>query len=293
MQVKKDIDYYSRTISLLGKRPQHGIVAKNSREKKSMKLRQILVIIPTYNERENILGVLDGIKQLGLSGISILVVDDNSPDGTADIVREYGKHIRGVTVLQRTAKSGLGPAYLDGFRYARGNGFDLVIMMDGDLSHDPNSIPDLIAATDHADMAVGSRYLKGVNVVNWSLSRLIISWLASVYTRLITGLPLKDCTSGFKCFKSSLLKTIPLDEICATGYSFQIELHFQAWKRGCRLKEVPIVFYERSDGQSKMSKGIIVEAIFKVWGLKLRDLIGRLQSQKSHPVRSLHSGEEA
>ncbi len=242
-------------------------------EKKSQ---QILVIIPTYNEKENILEVLEGINQLGLSGISVLVVDDNSPDGTADVVRQYGTHTPNVTVLERTAKRGLGPAYLDGFRYAMDTGFDLVIMMDGDLSHDPNSIPDLIAATDEADLVVGSRYLKGVNVINWSLSRLIISRIANVYTRLITGLPIQDCTSGFKCFRSSLLETIPLDKISATGYSFQIELHFQAWKRGCRLKEVPIIFYERNDGESKMSKAIIFEAVFKVWGLKFRDLLGRL-----------------
>jgi len=175
-------------------------------------------------------------------------VDDNSPDGTAEVVRQYTKQNPNVSLLERNGPRGLGLAYIDGFHHALAGGYDLVIMMDADLSHDPDRIPAMIEATAQANLVIGSRYLQGVNVINWQLSRLIISILANKYTRLVTGLPVNDCTSGFKCLRRSVLEDVPLERISSTGYSFQIELHYRAWKRGFQLIEIPIIFYERKGG---------------------------------------------
>ncbi len=233
-----------------------------------------IVIIPTYNENENITKVLDIVFSLQIPELDVLIIDDNSPDGTADIVKEYQKKNDKVYLIERPGKLGLGTAYLKGFEYALAKGYDYIFEMDADLSHDPKEIPQFLAALQEADLVVGSRYLTGINVINWPLRRLILSYGASVYTRIITGLPLKDCTSGFKCFKREVLENIPLDKVKSNGYSFQIEMNFKAWKRGYKIKEIPIIFYDRTVGQSKMNKKIMREAALMVWKLKLKSLFG-------------------
>jgi dolichol-phosphate mannosyltransferase len=234
-----------------------------------------LVIIPTFNERDNIIKVLDSVRELNVSGLDILIIDDNSPDGTASIVKDYMKHYPQVTLMEREGKMGLGTAYIVGFQYAIEKKYDYIFEMDADLSHDPKVIPAFLQAIKEADLVIGSRYLTGVNVINWPLMRLFISVMASKYTRIITGMPIKDCTSGYKCFRRTVLESIPFDEVSSNGYSFQIEMNFKAWKRGFRLKEIPIIFHDRTVGLSKMSKKIIVEAMFVVWKLKILSLFGR------------------
>ncbi len=234
-----------------------------------------LLIIPTYNEANNILEVLDEVLSLNIDHLDVLIVDDNSPDGTADIVKKYSLNHSNIFLKEREGKLGLGTAYIAGFEYAIENKYDYVFEMDADLSHDPKVIPEFLKAIEEADLVIGSRYLTGVNVINWPLMRLFISVMASKYTRIITGLPIHDCTSGFKCFRREVLEKIPLHEVSSSGYSFQIEMNFKAWKRGFRIKEVPIIFYDRTVGTSKMSKKIIVEAIFLVWKLKILSLFGR------------------
>jgi len=241
----------------------------------SAKKIKTLLIIPTYNEKNNILKVLDEALSLNIDNLDILIVDDNSPDGTADLVKEFYKNHSNIFLKEREGKLGLGTAYIAGFEYAIENKYDYVFEMDADLSHDPKVIPEFLKAIEEADLVIGSRYLTGVNVINWPLRRLFISVMASKYTRIITGLPIHDCTSGFKCFRREVLENIPLHEVSSSGYSFQIEMNFKAWKRGFRIKEVPIIFYDRTVGSSKMSQKIIVEAIFLVWKLKILSLFGR------------------
>ena len=234
-----------------------------------------LIIIPTYNEKENIVKVLDIIKSLKLPSLDILIIDDNSPDGTAEIVKQYMKPHPNIRLREREGKLGLGTAYIAGFKYAIEHKYDYIFEMDADLSHDPAAIPKFLEAIKEADLVIGSRYLTGVNVINWPLIRLFISVMASKYSRIITGMPIHDCTSGFKCFRREVLQNIPLEAVSSSGYSFQIEMNFKAWKRGYRIKEVSIIFYDRTEGSSKMSKKIIVEAIFMVWKLKINSLFGR------------------
>jgi dolichol-phosphate mannosyltransferase len=234
-----------------------------------------LVIIPTYNEKNNIERVLDALVGLNIKNLDILIIDDNSPDGTADIVKKYMAQNSIVTLIERPGKQGLGTAYIAGFLYALDKDYDLIFEMDADLSHDPKEIPNFIKAMEEADLVVGSRYLTGVNVINWPLMRLFISVMASKYTRIITGLPIRDCTSGFKCFHRRILENIPLNKISSSGYSFQIEMNFKAWKRGYKIKEIPIIFYDRTVDSSKMSKKIMMEAVFIVWKLKVLSLFGR------------------
>ena len=235
-----------------------------------------LVIIPTYNEAENIHKIIPAIFEQTSSSVEILVVDDNSPDGTGDLVQTMQKENERIHLLRRAGKLGLGSAYVEGFKFALENGFDRVLEMDADFSHNPKDVPRLIEATEKYDLAVGSRYIQGVNVVNWPLSRLILSMGASLYTRLITGLPVHDCTSGFKCYRKSVLETIDLDRIESDGYTFQIEMKFRAWKLGFTLHEVPIVFVDRVAGTSKMSKRIVREAIMMVWKLKYMSWFNKL-----------------
>jgi len=237
---------------------------------------KILVIIPTYNESQNIEKLLEQIVGQNIDGLDVLVVDDNSPDGTGDLVKKFSKKEQSIHLLERTEKLGLGTAYMTGFRYALEKEYDLIIEMDADFSHDPNELKNLINATNQYDLVIGSRYVKGVNVINWPLSRLLLSMGASLYTRMITGLPLRDCTSGFKCFKRKVLESINLDKIQSDGYSFQIEMSFKAWKKGFILGEIPIIFLDRSAGTSKMSKKIVREAIWMVWNLKFQSLRGKL-----------------
>jgi len=237
-----------------------------------------LVIIPTYLEAENIKSVLSTV--MGLPGeLSALIVDDGSPDGTQEIVTETaGQYPDRIFLIERGQKLGLGTAYLEGFEYALRNGFEMVCEMDADLSHNPEDLPGLIepVAAGRADLVIGSRYIGGVRIMNWPLSRLILSYGAGIYTRVITRLPVRDVTAGFKCIHRRVLEAIPFDRVKSNGYSFQIEINYRAWKKGFRILEVPIVFTERTEGQSKMSKSIVHEAMFKVWELRLRALFRRL-----------------
>ena len=235
-----------------------------------------LVIVPTYNERENIEAIID--KVLGLPfGLDILIVDDNSPDGTAALVEARMATEPRVHLIKRPGKMGLGSAYRDGFRYALKHGAEFIFEMDADFSHDPEAIGQFLEAAKDADIVLGSRYLHGVTVMNWPLSRLILSYGANLYTRIITGMPLKDATGGFKCFRRRALEGIRLDRVRSEGYSFQIEMSFRCWRKGFRIVEIPIVFVDRRLGVSKMSRRIIWEAAGMVWKLKLWDLLGRLE----------------
>ncbi|MFO7588469.1 MAG: polyprenol monophosphomannose synthase [Gemmatimonadota bacterium] len=235
-----------------------------------------LVILPTYDEAENLPGIVPGILAAD-PRIDVLVVDDASPDGTGELADRIAEREPRVSVLHREGKQGLGSAYLAGFRWGLERGYGHMLEMDADFSHDPKYLPELIeAASERADLAIGSRYVRGVNVINWPMSRLLLSWFANKYARWITGLPLSDSTSGFKCFRREVLESIDFERVRCTGYAFQIEMDFRAWKRGFRLVEVPIVFTDRSGGESKMSGAIVREAVWRVWGLRLDALLGRL-----------------
>jgi dolichol-phosphate mannosyltransferase len=235
-----------------------------------------LVIVPTYNERENIDALLERLLALPF-GLDVLVVDDGSPDGTADRVKAWQEKSPRVHMIQRPRKMGLGSAYRDGFRFALGNGAEYIFEMDADFSHDPEAIGDFLEAAKDADIVLGSRYLHGVTVVNWPLSRLILSYSANVYTRVITGMPIADATGGFKCFRRRALESVRLERVKTEGYGFQIEISFRCWKRGFRIKEIPIVFVDRRAGISKMHRQIIFEAAWMVWKLRFLDLLGRLE----------------
>jgi dolichol-phosphate mannosyltransferase len=234
-----------------------------------------LVIIPTYNESENIEKIVPLVLEKDRS-IHVLIVDDNSPDGTGRIADQMASQDDRIFVIHRENKSGLGTAYIAGFKFALGKGFDLIFEMDCDFSHDPKYIVDFLEAVKDADLVLGSRYIRGVNVINWPMSRLLLSYYANVYSRLVTGLRVKDATGGFKCFRREVLEAIDLDRVKSNGYSFQIEMSFRAWKKGFRIREIPIVFEDRKVGQSKMSKKIVREAVWMVWKLRLRSLLGRL-----------------
>jgi dolichol-phosphate mannosyltransferase len=236
-----------------------------------------LVIIPTYNEAENIRMVLEIIFSMELPDVEVLVVDDNSPDGTALVVKEIAAQNARVHLVEREGKLGLGTAYVRGFKFALTHGYDFIMEMDADLSHDPRMIPLFLSAVKDADLVIGSRYVGAVaNVVNWPLSRLFLSVGASLYTRIITGMPIQDPTGGFKLFRRDVLQALNLDNVRSGGYSFQIEMNFKTWHHGFRIKEIPIVFVDRTVGKSKMSRKIIWEAIWMVWTLKLRSLFGKL-----------------
>jgi len=227
-----------------------------------------LVIIPTYNERENIGVLLDQLLALP-HGLEVLVVDDNSPDGTARLVQERMTREPRVHLLERGGKMGLGSAYRDGFRYALQQGAEYIFEMDADFSHDPTAIGGFLENAAEVDLVLGSRYLNGsVTVVNWPLSRLILSYTANVYARWITGLPVWDTTGGFKCFRRRALEAVPLERVRSDGYAFQIEMTYKIWKRGFRIREIPITFVDRRAGTSKMSRRIVWEALWLVWALR-------------------------
>ena len=237
-----------------------------------------VVLIPTYNEAANILIVLESVLALD-EPFSIIVIDDNSSDGTAELVRGVQEQHPGrITLIEREGKLGLGTAYLTGFRRALEDGFEYICEMDADLSHNPEDLPLLVAPirSNEADLAVGSRYINGVRVMNWPLSRLILSYGAGIYTRAITRLPIQDVTAGFKCYHRRVLETVDLSRVKSNGYSFQIEMKYRAWRKGFTLTEVPIIFTERTEGESKMSKKIVAEAMRKVWELRVRDTFGQL-----------------
>jgi dolichol-phosphate mannosyltransferase len=227
-----------------------------------------LVIIPTYNERENPRRIIDSVlKQDGR--LEVLIVDDGSPDGTGQIVAELQALDPRVHLLEREKKMGLGTAYIAGFRWALEHYYAYVHEMDADFSHDPGHLPQFLRAIETADLVIGSRYQQGrVTVVNWPISRLILSYSANLYARAVTGLPVWDTTAGFKCFRRSVLEAIDFARVRSNGYAFQIEMHFRVWKRGFRIVEIPIVFVDRTEGTSKMSKAIIREAIWMVWRLR-------------------------
>ncbi|CAN5205406.1 polyprenol monophosphomannose synthase [soil metagenome] len=237
-----------------------------------------IVIIPTYNEAHNIRKLIGRVLNLKKS-VDILIVDDGSPDGTADIVKCMQKvNPNRIHLIERSKKLGLGTAYVTGFRFALNNEYQYVCEMDADFSHNPDDLPNLIAVVEsgEADVAIGSRYSRGISIVNWPLSRLILSFAANFYARTITGLPVKDTTAGFKCIHRKVLEKIDLQKIKSNGYAFQIEIHYRAWRAGFTLKEVSIIFREREEGVSKMSKSIVREAIWRVWALKFRSIFGKL-----------------
>lgn len=236
---------------------------------------KILVIIPTYNEKENISTILPLVLKQDQE-IEVLVVDDNSPDGTGILVEELQSSNSRIKLIKREKKTGLGTAYIAGFDYALQNGYDYIFEMDSDFSHDPSYIPDFLKAIKDSDLVLGSRYIRGVNVVNWPMTRLLLSYFANVYARWVTGLPVRDSTGGFKCFKREVLEKIGLDNIHSNGYAFQIEMSFRTWKKGFKIKEIPIIFVDRRAGESKMSKKIVREAIWMVWKLRILSIFGRL-----------------
>ena len=234
-----------------------------------------IVVIPTYNEIENVEKIINAIFNVK-PDINILIVDDNSPDGTAATVSGLMKSDERIHLIVRAGKMGLGTAYCEGFKYALERGFDAIFEMDADFSHDPNEIPNFLIALNENDLVIGSRYLTGVNVVNWPLRRLVLSYGANLYTRMITGMKIKDATGGFKCFKADTLRKIDLANIKSNGYGFQIELNFKVWKNNCKIKEIPIIFIDRRSGVSKMNKKIIYEAVLLVWKLKIASLFQKI-----------------
>ena len=230
-----------------------------------------LVIIPTYNEKENIEKIIRTV--FGLGDYHILIIEDNSPDGTAEIVKKLiGEYPDRLFIEERKGKLGLGTAYIHGFKWALAHEYDFVFEMDADFSHNPEDLARLYAACvdENADLAIGSRYCKGVNVINWPMSRLLMSYYGSAYVRIMLGIPVHDTTAGFKCYRATTLKAIDFDKIHHVGYGFQIEMKFNVYKLGFKIVEVPIIFKDRTEGTSKMSGGIFKEAIFGVIGLKIR-----------------------
>jgi dolichol-phosphate mannosyltransferase len=237
---------------------------------------KILIIIPTYNESDNIERLIKAVL-LHNEGFHILVIDDNSPDGTADTAAKLMNSFPGrLHLIKRKGKLGLGTAYIEGFHWAIDNSYDYVFEMDADFSHDPADLPRLLEACQKmgADLAIGSRYVSGVNVVNWPLGRILMSYFASVYVRVVTGMDIKDTTAGFKCYNIGVLKALDLKKITFKGYAFQIEMKFAVWKLGYRILEIPIIFTERKHGISKMSGGIFNEALWGVIVIKFKSLFG-------------------
>lgn len=237
-----------------------------------------LIIIPTFNEAHNIGKLINQLMKLS-HRVDVLIVDDGSPDKTAKFVKEKQAEYKDrVYLIEREGKLGLGTAYVEGFKFALQKDYEYICEMDADFSHNPEDLPRLIDTVKkgEADIAVGSRYSDGISIVNWPLTRLILSYCANLYARTITGLPIKDTTAGFKCIRREVLETLNLDKISSNGYAFQIEIHFRAWKAGFKLKEVSIIFREREEGVSKMSRSIVREAVWRVWSLKFKSMFGSL-----------------
>lgn len=235
-----------------------------------------LIIFPTYNEKDNIEKIVHAVLPLD-PRIHVLIVDDNSPDGTGKIADKLVAELEKVNVLHRAKKEGLGRAYIAGFRWAIEREFDYIFEMDADFSHSPEYIKDFLREIVDYDVVLGSRYISGVNVINWPMSRLLLSYFANMYTRIVTGLPIRDATGGFKCFRREVLEAIDLDGVHSAGYSFQVEMSMRCWAKGFRIKEIPIIFYDRQAGESKMSKKIMREAIWMIWWLRLKLIFGKLK----------------
>lgn len=235
-----------------------------------------LVVIPTYNERENVSRIVQAVLAQD-PRLEILIVDDGSPDGTAGIVKGIIAHNPRVHILEREKKLGLGTAYLAGFAWGLERDYAFLLEMDADFSHDPAHLPQFLRAIQDSDLVLGSRYLNGrVSVVNWPISRLLLSYMANVYARIVTGLPVRDSTGGFKCFRREVLEAIDFTRVHSNGYAFQIEMSFRTWKKRFRITEIPIVFVDRTEGQSKMSGAIVREAVWMVWWLRIKAIFGRL-----------------
>ena len=249
-----------------------------------------LIIIPTYNEAENLEKLAGAISRLGVD-CDILVVDDNSPDGTGDLADDLAKNNNRIKVIHRHCKLGLGTAYVAGFKYGLNCGYEAFLQMDCDFSHDPKKIPEFIAEIENrgADLVLGSRYLNGVSVVNWGLGRLLLSKSASLYVRMITGMPFSDMTGGFKCFGRAALNSIDLDRVSSNGYAFQIEMTYKAFHEGFKVKEIPIIFENRREGVSKMNKNIVIEALLMVWRLQLGYRVSQMKKFIQRVFRALVS----
>jgi dolichol-phosphate mannosyltransferase len=234
----------------------------------------VLVIVPTYNERENLPRLVPAVLR---HGYRVMIVDDGSPDGTGQIADDLAREWPGqIEVMHRQGARGLGRSYVDGMRKAlASDSAELICQMDADLSHDPDYLPRLVAATTTYDVVIGSRYLHGISVVNWPLRRLILSTAANRYIRAVTGMTVRDCTSGFRCWRRDALARVPLDRVISDGYAFIVEMLFEAWRRGSRIGEVPIIFVERREGESKLSRGVLVESLIAPWRLRLRSLPGK------------------
>jgi len=234
-----------------------------------------LVVIPTYNEAENIPRLIPAVLSQA-PNLEVLVVDDGSPDGTAGLVRDMMSVDSRIHLLERSAKMGLGTAYVAGFKFAIEHGYDFVFEMDADFSHSPKELPNFLKKIVDYDLVIGSRYINGVRVLNWPMQRLMLSYFANIYTRFITGLPVHDATGGFKCYRRTVLESIDLDKIKSNGYAFQIEISYKVWKKKFRLVEIPIIFLDRRSGTSKMSKSIVYEAVFMLWKLRFRSIFNWL-----------------
>ncbi|HEU0299238.1 MAG TPA: polyprenol monophosphomannose synthase [Longimicrobium sp.] len=244
-----------------------------------MSFTRALVIIPTYNESENLPRLVPSVLSRD-ARLEILVVDDASPDGTGRLADGIAAAEPRVHVLHRAGKLGLGTAYLAGFKWGLERGYEVLFEMDADFSHDPVHLPQFLDAIDRYDVVLGSRYLHGrITVVNWPMGRLLLSYFANIYARWVTGLPVADATAGFKCFRRQVLASIDLDRVESNGYAFQIEMNFRAWKKGFRLGEIPIMFVDRDLGESKMSKKIVREAVWRVWRLRFLAMFGRLDKK--------------
>ena len=245
-----------------------------------------LVIIPTYNEKPNISKLVSKLQSLKIEGLDILFIDDNSPDGTGKILKSFQKDNPNLLLIERESKLGLGTAYIMGFKYGLENAYDYIAQMDADFSHNPKDLIPLFEEAEKHDWVVGSRYISGINVVNWPLRRLVLSKGANVYTQIVTGLPIKDGTAGFKCWNRRVLEAVALDAVRSRGYSFQIEMNYRAWKAGFKCHEHSIVFIDRTVGQSKMSKNIIYEAVWMVWRLVFWNLFGKIKTAPKKDAKS-------
>lgn len=233
-----------------------------------------IVIVPTYNESENLPPLVERLMKLPVE-VDLLVVDDNSPDGTGRIADEIAAKNPRVHVMHRQVKNGLGRAYIDGFKWALERRYEFICEMDGDFSHNPDDLPAFLKAAESADLVLGTRYRNGIRVINWPLNRLLLSMCAGMYVRFVTGMPISDPTGGYKCFRQKTLRSLDLDAVRSNGYSFQIEMTHKIWRQGLRVAEVPIIFLDRFHGSSKMSRKIIWEALFMVWRLWLQNGLRR------------------
>ncbi len=234
-----------------------------------------VVIIPTYNEIANIEKMLETLNRLH-PALNVLIIDDGSPDGTAKIVKDFQNKKQNLFILERSGKQGLGTAYIKGFRWALERNFQAVITMDCDFSHDPDAIPSFLEKIGEHDLAIGSRYIGGIRIMNWPMQRLLLSYFASIYAKIVSGIPFSDSTGGFNCYSNKALSSLNLDRIFSIGYAFQIELKYKIWSKNLPCIEVPITFWERTNGKSKMSRKIVFEAVINVFRLRLKKILGTL-----------------